>query len=62
MKAALAAEEDGMKTDPVAEAHVEHYALKLFAHADSEDRAARHNKYEETNPNYPYTSLGLDHA
>ncbi|XP_067946855.1 vacuolar protein sorting-associated protein VTA1 homolog [Watersipora subatra] len=43
MKAAMAGEE-AIKSDTVAQAHVEHYALKLFAHADSEDRAARHNK------------------
>jgi len=46
MKAALASEE-AIKSDTVAQASVEHYALKLFAHADTEDRAGRYNKYVE---------------
>lgn len=52
MKAALG-EDESLKSETVAQAYVEHYALKLFSHADTEDRAARHNKlvtiiFEET--------------
>ena len=43
MKEALASEE-ALKEETVAQAHVENYALKLFAHADTEDRAGKHNK------------------
>lgn len=43
MKEALASEE-ALKAETVGQAHVENYALKLFAHADTEDRAGIHNK------------------
>jgi len=42
-KQALSAEE-AVHSEAVGQAHVENYALKMFAHADTEDRACRHSK------------------
>ena len=44
MKRSLAGEE-ALKSEVVAQAHVEAVGLKLFEYADSEDRKANFHKY-----------------
>lgn len=35
---------EAIHSEVVGHAHIENYALKMFAFADTEDRAARHSK------------------
>ena len=38
-------ENEAIQNELVGQAHLEHYALKMFLYADNEDRASRFGKY-----------------
>ena len=37
--------EEAITNEVVGQAHMEHYALQMFLHADNEDRAGRFGKF-----------------